>query len=169
MSETSDQDATKSGSPGKVVTARKFMFLRVGARQFAIPLASVREVLALGQLTDLPNMPPYFAGLINLRGKIVSTVHLHRSLKIVLKEAQKQKVKRPCVIITEVEERLFGAIVDDVVEVAAISAAQIDHPAGEKVAEDGVVGIVNREGAELAPILNLKIALRINELMNFSK
>jgi len=71
---------SESGAQKKKTRAKKFMFLKVGDNTYALPLNCVREVLGLGQISTLPNMPEYFAGLINLRGKIISAVYLEKSL-----------------------------------------------------------------------------------------
>ena len=55
---------------------KKFILVKLEKNTFAIALSSVREVMGLTQLSFLPNMPPYFAGLINLRGKIISAIDL---------------------------------------------------------------------------------------------
>lgn len=145
---------------------RKFMFLKLGEAKFAIPLSQVREVLGLGQMTSLPNMPSYFAGLINLRGKIVSAVDLRKSLNFVEgTQTPQDSVKRPCVVITEIEGRIFGAIVDDVVEVQAFNESDVDHSVDSLSYKDMFDGLIKFQGASLAPILNLKRALRIDELI----
>lgn len=69
----------QSGESSKA-RPRKFLFLKLNKQTFAVPLSSVREVLGLGSISPIPNMPAYYAGLINLRGKIVSAVDLIKSL-----------------------------------------------------------------------------------------
>lgn len=151
-----------SGNRGK---SRKYMFLRLGQQTFAIPLVSVREVLGLGQISSLPNMPEYFAGLINLRGKIVSAVDLKKSLTFVIKKESEAASRRPCVVITEVRGRMFGAIADDVLEVQAVADSSIDSSVDGLENKEVFSGIIKREGSPLAPVLNLEKALKINELI----
>jgi purine-binding chemotaxis protein CheW len=146
---------------------RKFMFLKLGRAVFAVPLAAVREVIALSQLSALPNMPAYFAGLMNLRGKIVSAIHLRKSLVFIenIDESSEGK-RRPCVIITEINGQLYGAIVDDVIDVQAIHETDLDHSIDRPRNQETFDGMIKRQGAELAPVLNLKRALRIEELVS---
>lgn len=145
---------------------KKFMFLRLGNATFAIPLSQVREVIGLSQMSSLPNMPDYFAGLLNLRGKIVSAILLRKSLGLNPRELEKHpESKRPCIVITELDGNLYGAIVDDVVEVQAISEADIDMSMEGAKRSEGFAGMIKRQGSGLAPILNLKEALRIHELL----
>jgi purine-binding chemotaxis protein CheW len=143
--------------------AKKYMFVRLNNSHFAIPLSSVREVLGLTQLSPVPNMPSYFAGLINLRGKIVSAIHLNRSLNF-LSEAS-NSTRRPCVVITEVDGRLFGAIVDEVVEVAAVDSESTDFDVSEIASSNFFSGVIKRVEKPLAPILNLESAFRLSEML----
>ncbi len=146
---------------------KKYMILRLGNSIFAVTLSAVREVLGVGQISSLPNMPSYFAGLINLRGKIISAVYLHKSLNFVTAQDSNAANKRPCVVITEIQGRLFGAIVDDVKEVQAVSEAEIDFSVDGLEGKDVFLGILKREGQTIAPILNLEKALRVKELLAF--
>lgn len=66
-----------SNSDSKV-QKKKFMILALGESRFAVHLHQVREVIATNQVTILPSMPEYFAGVINLRGRIISTVFLKK-------------------------------------------------------------------------------------------
>ena len=43
---------------------------------FALDIASVREVLELGNVTRVPRTPEYIRGVINLRGRAVPVVDL---------------------------------------------------------------------------------------------
>jgi purine-binding chemotaxis protein CheW len=144
---------------------KKFMIIRLGQSQFAIPLSQVREVIGLGQISPLPQMPKFFAGVINLRGRIVSTINLKHSLSgIVVAGEQTTKTRRPSVIITEFNNALYGAIVDEVVEVQAYPSDSIDHAVDSVSVKDFIDGIIKRKDNELAPILSLEKAMRIHEL-----
>ena len=49
---------------------------RLGAREYATPLADVREVVRLQGLADLPGMTPPLAGVIDLRGTALPVLDL---------------------------------------------------------------------------------------------
>lgn len=157
--------SVSTGSSEATSKSRKFMFLRVGQNLFALPLSVVREVLGLGQISAIPNMPAYFAGLINLRGKIVSAVYLKKSLSFQTGTESEAKTRRPCVVITELNGRMFGAIVDDVVEVSAVQESEVDTLVDGLENKDVFVGIIKRDEQKLAPILHLERALRVGDLV----
>ena len=49
---------------------------RLGTREYATPLADVREVVRLPELADLPGMAPPLAGVLDLRGAAVPVLDL---------------------------------------------------------------------------------------------
>ncbi len=151
-------------------SGRKYLLIRLGGNCFAVPLSVVREVVGLPHISELPNMPLFFAGLINLRGKIVSAIQLSKSLEnLVKKKTVSKKTKRSCVVITDYQSRLFGAIIDDVVSVVNIAPESIDHSMDEVANAEYFTGIIKFENGVLAPILNLEKALRIQELIRIEE
>ena len=51
---------------------------RLGEREYATPLADVREVVRLEGLADLPGMAPPLAGVLDLRGTALPVLDLRR-------------------------------------------------------------------------------------------
>jgi purine-binding chemotaxis protein CheW len=52
---------------------------RIGQREYATPLADVREVVRLEGLADLPGMAPPLAGVLDLRGTALPVLDLRRA------------------------------------------------------------------------------------------
>lgn len=50
----------------------------LGAREYATPLSSIREVVRLEGLADLPGMTPPLAGVLDLRGAALPVLDLRR-------------------------------------------------------------------------------------------
>ena len=63
----------------EVVDDRVFTVL-VGDELFGIPVACVQTVFSIETMTPVPLAPPAIAGLLNLRGRIVTAVSLRRRL-----------------------------------------------------------------------------------------
>lgn len=144
---------------------KKFMILLLGDKKFALPLSLVREVIAPPPLTLLPHMPSYFTGVVNLRGKIISVIHLKKSLSQEDSNPKMMKGKRPCIIITDLQGHLFGALVDDVTEVISVTENQIDLSLNEELqGERTYQGVLKFSDFSVAPILNVEVALKIEEL-----
>jgi len=76
----------------------------------------VREVVALRELTPLPGAPPFVAGLVNVRGRIVSVVDLKAFFELPSKGLP--DLNRVLVVANDSLE--FGLLVDAVAGVAQL-------------------------------------------------
>ncbi len=163
-------DASLAGAPHRMLQEKKkkFLLIKLDKSTFGISLVNVREVMGLTQLSFLPNMPPYYAGLINLRGKIISAIDLKKSLISHDFQGESTPNKRPCVVITELVGGLYGALVDSIVEVVSVPEAQIDRSAQTLQGATVFSGIIRVDQMPLTPILNLEKALRLDELLELS-
>ena len=156
-----DDGSTKSSKPQR----KKFMILVLGDKIFAVHLHHVREVISTNQVTILPRMPDYYAGVINLRGRIISTVYLKKSLRALDREADKTHKSKPCIVVTDINGAQYGAFVDDVSEVISVEAGQIDETMNQDVdSKELFFGVLKFSDRRPIPILNLEKAMRIEEL-----
>ena len=110
------------------LSGAQFLTFTLRAETFAVPVAQAREILDSVPLTWVPQMPDFVAGVINLRGRVVPVIDLRRRFGF----AGAQVTRDSCTIILEIEvdgSRMeFGAMVDGVQEVLALSAGQIEPP-----------------------------------------
>ncbi len=67
-----------SDNIGKQGAIDKAAVFELSGRLFAFPVAKLREFLPMAELASLPNLPPFFAGILNLGGKAVSVLRLDR-------------------------------------------------------------------------------------------
>ena len=51
---------------------------RIGRETFGLPIAIVREIVRVPEITSVPNAPDYIEGVINLRGRIIPVVDLRK-------------------------------------------------------------------------------------------
>jgi purine-binding chemotaxis protein CheW len=78
----------------------------LGDREYATPLSSIREVVRLEGLADLPGMTPPLAGVLDLRGTALPVLDLRRG---------ETTDRRGDVLVMEgSEESLVGVAVDRV-------------------------------------------------------
>jgi purine-binding chemotaxis protein CheW len=54
----------------------------LGSERFAFESSLIREVVACREYTPLPCVPPFIAGIMNLRGRILSLLDLRRLLEL---------------------------------------------------------------------------------------
>lgn len=92
-----------------------------GYESFAIEASYVREVVPLKELTPVPCSPPFVAGIMNIRGQILSVL----DLQIFLRIPTRGFVDRNSVIVLRKAGMEFGLLVVEVLGVSTISASEI--------------------------------------------
>jgi purine-binding chemotaxis protein CheW len=70
------QAPTAGGSAPASGPVRQLLRLAIGSQHYAVPIDVVREILKLGRLTQLPRMPAFVRGVMNLRGAVVPVIDL---------------------------------------------------------------------------------------------
>jgi len=126
----------------------KALTLRLHDEIFAIEAGSVREILDLAPVTEVPSAPAYANGLINVRGRVVPLADLRVVFGMDRPPADKDT--RIVVLETEIdgEPTVVGIVADKVHEVTEIDAASVeDGPrVGMRWRADFVAGIGKRNG-----------------------
>src|SRR5436853_7852052 len=98
---------------------------QVGRETYAVPIASLHEIVRLTEITAVPDAPEYIEGVINLRGKIVSVIDLRKRF------GEKQIVANPKknrILVVESHGRLTGLIVDSASDVVKIPMEDVEPP-----------------------------------------
>ena len=58
--------------------ASELVTATIGGQLFGLPILQVQDVFAVTRLTRVPLAPPEIAGLLNLRGRVVTLIDLRR-------------------------------------------------------------------------------------------
>jgi purine-binding chemotaxis protein CheW len=126
---------------------KQFVTLCLGAEVFAVPVAMVREILDYRESFRIPEGPDYLLGLIDVRGRGTPVIDLR--LKLKLPKVPPTAATRIMVLDVPIGERILalGLVADRVLEVANISAAQIESApdVGVSWRSDYIAGVVRRE------------------------
>lgn len=146
-------------------TRNQYLAFSSGGETFAIDIRSVREVIQYGGLTEVPLMPPFIRGVINLRGSVVPVI----DLAIRLGRTQAEVQRRTCVVILEVPHEegtaVLGILVDNVNEVLEIASGEID-PApsfGHDIRAEFICGVGKVNGRFII-LLDVHHVLSIQEM-----
>jgi len=134
---------------------------RVGRETFGVPIGLVHEIVRVPEITNVPDSPGYVEGVINLRGKIVSVVDLRK--RFGEKEITAHKKNR--ILVTEVDGKMVGLIVDAASEVLKIPDSEIELP--PSVFEEGELNYVTGVGklhGRLVILIDLSKILQKGEL-----
>jgi purine-binding chemotaxis protein CheW len=100
---------------------REFVTVLVDGQLFGLPIECVHDVFIAAEVTPVPLAPPEVAGLLNLRGRVVTTLSLRRILKL---DDIDQRPSR-MVVGVEYGGESFGLAVDGVGEVLSLGAAEL--------------------------------------------
>ena len=131
-------------------TGDELVTVAVGEQQFAIDIMSVREIRGWHASTPLPNAPPYFLGMINLRGVILPVIDLSTRLGLGAAQLSASSV----VIVVQIEERQVGLLVDAVCDILRVTEGMIQDPPdigmapgghlvqGVMTTDDGIIGLL---------------------------
>lgn len=102
----------------------RFLSFSLGQEEYAIPLLSVKEVIALPEITPVPQTPPHFLGIMNLRGQVISVMDLRAKLSI-----KPNTSGETAIIICDLKPNSVGVVVDAINSVLSPSRQEIsDKP-----------------------------------------
>ncbi len=147
----------------------KFLTFTLGGETFAMDIRHIKEVIQYGALTEVPLMPSFIRGVINLRGAVVPVI----DLAVRFNRAATEIGKRTCVVILEVlhgdDALVLGAVVDNVSEVLEISSADIEPPPtfGSSLRSDFLSG-VGKVGGKFVIILDVNHVLSVDEMASLA-
>lgn len=136
---------------------------------FAIGILSIKEIIEYGNLTEVPRMPEFIRGVINLRGAVVPVIDLGSRFG----KSSSKVSRRTCIVIIEVqhegEQQVVGVMVDAVNEVLDIPASEIEPaPAfGAKIRADFIRGMGKVEG-KFVIILDVNHVLSLDEMSSLT-
>lgn len=132
----------------------------VGNQTFGMPVLSVQDILRPRHVAHVPQAPSDVAGLINLRGRIVTVVDLRHWLGFESAEASEQMH-----IVIEHEGDLYSFLVDSVGDVVTLSTDSTDSvPPNLPEQWHTIVRNVLRHDKEL--ILIIEASLLLTKLAN---
>jgi purine-binding chemotaxis protein CheW len=113
---------------------------RIGRETFGVPISLVHEIVRVPEITAVPDAPECVEGVINLRGKIVSIVDLRKRFG----EKEVTNTKKNRILVTEVENKMVGLVVDAASEVLKLPQSDIEAP--PNVFEEGELNYVTGVG-----------------------
>jgi len=110
-----------------VATAGKYLTFELAEEHYGLEILRVQEIVGLLPVTRVPRMPEFVAGVVNLRGRIIPVVDLRMSFGL----APANELERTCIVVVRVQHEsgsasVMGAIVDEVSDVIALTAEQIE-------------------------------------------
>ena len=102
----------------------KFLTFFLGDEVYGIEIRFVTEIIGMQSVTEIPDLPEYVKGIINLRGKIIPVI----DVRLRFNKSPKPYNDRTCIVVVEVKDVVVGLIVDTVAEVLTIGDQDIVLP-----------------------------------------
>ena len=162
----------KLQTPLENATAGQYLTFVLGGEIYALGILNIKEIIDYGNLTEVPMMPNFVRGVINLRGSVVPVVDLQARFG----KGNTQIAKRTGIVIVETatdqhdeSQQDIGIIVDAVNEVVDISQQDIEPPPsfGTGIRPDFINGMAKRNG-HFVILLNVNRVLSIDEMANLT-
>ena len=166
----------------------QYLTFALGGEMFAVGILNVKEIIEYGHLTEIPMMPAFIRGVINLRGSVVPVIDLSARFGGKTTEVS----RRTCIVIVAVKDGkerhdiadrvVFidggvivegsegeirhdnGIMVEAVSEVLDIPGSEIEPPPsfGAKIRADFIFGM-GKVGGKFVIILNIDKVLSVVE------
>ena len=143
----------------------QYLTFSVGGEMFAVAILNVKEIIEYGHLTEIPMMPSFIRGVINLRGSVVPVIDL--AARFGGKPTQPGRLT--CIVIVEVEDEdsrhNIGIMVDAVSEVLDIPVSEIEpSPSfGARIRADFISGM-GKVAGKFVILLNIDQVLSVEEI-----
>lgn len=90
---------------------------QVGRYLFGVDVCMVREIVRLQVFTPVPMAPPEIAGLINLRGEVLTAIDLRARLGLPPSDGRRDPVN----VVVRVDDEPVSLLVDEIGDVLDVS------------------------------------------------
>jgi purine-binding chemotaxis protein CheW len=143
----------------------QYLTFVLGRETFAIGILGIKEILEYEAPTDVPMMPKFIRGIVNLRGAVVPVIDLCARFG----KTSNAVNKKTCIVILETsanqESQVLGVVVDAVNEVIEIPHTDIEPPPsfGASVRTDFIAGM-GKVHDKFVIILDVDSVLSVDEM-----
>jgi purine-binding chemotaxis protein CheW len=133
----------------------KFLTFYIADEDYGIAIRHVTEIIGIQKINEVPDMPDFVKGVINLRGRIIPVIDVRTRFLLPAREYD----DRTCIIVVNIDENTIGLVVDKVNEVADIPDSNIEPPpSGRRKGNNYIFGIGKIEN-------EVKILLDVTKLL----
>lgn len=152
-------DAAPAAQPPEAAPGETadYVTFTVADQLFGLPIRAVHDVITIPELTPVPLARPDFAGLVNMRGRVVTAIDLRSRLGLPCAAARPGRMA----IGIEAGGESFGLIVDGIGEIVRIDtrAHEVSVHLGE--VWTGLSSGIHRVGDAFLVVLDVEAVLDI--------
>ncbi len=144
----------------------RFLTFSLGEESYGIEIKYVIEIIGIQKITQIPDLPEYVKGIINLRGKIIPVM----DVRLRFKKEPREYNDRTCVIVVDVRDVSIGLIIDTVSEVLTIPEEDIvEPPQMNKGYNNKYIKNIGKVGDDVKLLLDCEKMLTDEEINNLSE
>ncbi len=101
-----------------------YLTFRLGKEDYGIEIRYVTEIVGMQKITEVPDMPVFVKGVVNLRGQVIPVLDMRLRFNMESRDYD----ERTCIIVVNIGGSQVGLVVDTVNEVRNIDDDQISPP-----------------------------------------
>jgi len=101
-----------------------YLTFRLGNEDYGIEIRYVTEIVGMQKITEVPDMPIFVKGVVNLRGQVIPVLDMRLRFNMQSRDYD----ERTCIIVVNIAGSQVGLVVDTVNEVRNIDDEQISPP-----------------------------------------
>jgi len=139
-------------------TVIEYVTATIGGQLFGLPISRVQDVFAPERLARVPLAAPEIAGMLSLRGRIVTAIDMRKRLGLAPLEEGKPRMA----VGIESKGESYGLLIDAIGEVLKLTAAsREDNPVNLDVRLARVSAGVHRLEGSLLVVLDVDRVLEV--------
>ncbi len=139
-------------------TVVEYVTAMIGGQLFGLPISRVQDVFMPERLTRVPLSPREIAGVLNLRGRIVTVVDMRARLGL----PKNEEGKPPMAVGVDLRGESYGLLIDQIGEVLRLPGnGREDNPVNLDPRLAKLAGGVHRLEGQLMVILDVDRVLEI--------
>ncbi|MGM0378267.1 MAG: chemotaxis protein CheW [Bacillota bacterium] len=140
----------------------QFVVFKISNESFALDVSNIGSISGINDITSAPDSPDYVEGVMNLRGDIIPVINLAKRFNI----DSDVKIKDKRVIVIEIENKLFGFLVDDASKAIQIDTKDIaDTPSLIKGNDGDYIDGICKVDNDILLLINLEKVLSHEEVV----
>lgn len=123
---TQVMESTSDSAPlGPAADMVEFVTVTIAGQLLGIPILSVEDVLGSQKISQIPLAHPAVAGVLNLRGRIVTAIDVRRRLGLPPLDAD---ADAPCMsVVVEHDREPYSLLIDSVGDVLTVPASSYER------------------------------------------
>lgn len=144
----------------KEVNTSEFVTVEIAGQLFGLPIEQVEDVFMPDAITEVPLSNPEIAGVLNLRGRIVTAMDMRRRLGL----PKREDGGKPMAVGIQYNQESYGLIIDKVGEVLRLGKSSFEkNPANLDQRWASIAGGVHRLEGQLLVLLDVESILGANK------